>query len=50
MTAGCDCVLPEDGKWVTEVTFDEPGEYMLRCLASDGALGDEDDITVTVTS
>ena len=43
-------LLPEDGQWITEVTFDEPGEYVLRCLASDGALGDEDDITVTVTS
>ena len=32
------------------VTFDEPGTYVLRCLASDGALADDYDVTVTVTS
>ena len=31
------------------VTFDEPGIYVLRCLASDGALGVDSDVTVTVT-
>jgi hypothetical protein len=30
------------------VTFDEPGTYVLRCLASDGALGTTEDVTVTV--
>jgi hypothetical protein len=41
--------LPEDDTWETEVTFDEPGIYVLRCLASDGALGVDSDVTVTVT-
>ncbi|MEO2198848.1 MAG: hypothetical protein ABGY72_22565 [bacterium] len=40
--------LPEDGVFETEVTFDEPGTYVLRCLASDGALGVDSDVTVTV--
>jgi len=39
---------PPDGRWATEVVFDEPGTYMLRCLASDGALGTSEDVTVTV--
>jgi len=39
---------PPDGGWATEVVFDEPGTYMLRCLASDGALGTSEDVTVTV--
>ena len=43
-------VLPEDGKWLTTVSFDEPGEYVLRCLASDGALHADSDIVVTVIS
>jgi len=41
--------LPEDGKWLTTVSFEEPGEYVLRCLASDGALQVDSDVTVTVT-
>jgi hypothetical protein len=41
--------VPQDGKWVTEVTFDEPGIYVLRCLASDGAIGTDRDVTVTVS-
>lgn len=40
--------LPEDDTWEVEVTFDEPGTYVLRCLASDGALGVDGDVTVTV--
>ena len=39
---------PPDGGWATEVVFDEPGTYVLRCLASDGALGATADVTVTV--
>ena len=39
---------PPDGGWATEVVFDEPGPYVLRCLASDGALGATADVTVTV--
>lgn len=41
--------LPEDNTWTTDVTFDQPGTYVLRCLASDGALGVDSDVTVTVT-
>ena len=39
---------PPDGGWGTEVVFDEPGTYVLRCLASDGAIGSAEDVTVTV--
>ena len=39
---------PPDGGWATEVVFDAPGTYVLRCLASDGALGATADVTVTV--
>ena len=41
--------VPPDGKWETQVTFDEPGIYQLRALASDGALFTSEDLTVTVT-
>ena len=40
---------PAHGRWDTLVTFDKPGTYVLRCLASDGALDMAHDITVTVT-
>ena len=40
---------PADGRWDTLVTFDRPGTYVLRCLASDGALDMAHDVTVTVT-
>ena len=41
--------LPPEGKWVAQATFEEPGEYVLRCLASDGAVGADSDVAVTVT-
>jgi hypothetical protein len=41
--------MPADGKIVTKVTFSEPGTYVLRGLADDGALTGGDDVTVTVT-
>lgn len=41
--------VPPDGKWVVEVSFDEPGTYVLRCLASDGALLAYEDLTVSAT-
>ena len=41
--------VPPDGRFVTHATFEEPGTYVLRCLASDGALGTDGDVTVTVT-
>jgi hypothetical protein len=40
---------PSDGKWSVAVSFDEPGVYVLRWHASDGALWADEDITVTVT-
>jgi hypothetical protein len=40
---------PRDNRWIVEATFDEPGEYVLRCQAHDGALPVAQDITVTVT-
>jgi hypothetical protein len=41
--------VPPGGRWVTRVTFHEPGSYVLRCLASDGALQVDRDVAVTVT-
>jgi hypothetical protein len=41
--------VPQDNKWVTEVIFDRPGTYVLRCLASDGAIAADRDVTVTVS-
>jgi hypothetical protein len=41
--------IPEDGKIDTTAIFTKPGTYILRCLASDGALGTVHDITFTVT-
>jgi hypothetical protein len=40
--------IPEDGKIVTQVTFQTPGTYVLRARADDGALYDDQDITITV--
>jgi hypothetical protein len=40
--------LPEDGRWVAEVTFSEPGTYILRGRADDGGLFTDRDIIVTV--
>ncbi len=42
-------VPPADGKWAAQATFQEPGTYVLRGLASDGSLFTSDDVTVTVT-
>ena len=41
--------VPPDGKHVTQVTFSEPGTYVLRARADDGALFGDEDLTVTVT-
>ena len=40
--------MPADGKVVAHATFSEPGTYILRGLADDGALFGSDDVTVTV--
>ena len=40
---------PADGKVSAKVTFSQPGTYILRGLADDGALTGFDDVTVTVS-
>jgi plastocyanin len=40
---------PADGKWTAQATFSEPGTYIVRCRADDGALTGDDEIKVTVT-
>jgi hypothetical protein len=40
---------PPGGKWVVQSTFEEPGAYVLRAVAADGALFTYADVTVTVT-
>ena len=40
---------PEDRNWISEVSFDEPGEYVLRAVASDGARFTYENVWVTVT-
>ncbi len=41
--------VPTDGKWEVQATFAEPGDYVLRWHASDGALTTDQDIKVKVT-
>jgi hypothetical protein len=41
--------MPSDGRVPVKVAFSEPGTYVLRALADDGALTGGDNITVTVT-
>ena len=46
------CIAPEmpaDGRVTVQATFAEPGTYILRGLADDGALMGGDNVTVTVT-
>ena len=40
--------IPPDDIWTVRTTFSEPGTYVLRVLAHDGALTAYDDVTVTV--
>jgi hypothetical protein len=40
--------VPEDGRWETEVTFHEPGTYILRARGDDGALYHDADVTIVV--
>jgi hypothetical protein len=40
---------PADNKWLTHVTFSEPGTYVLRGVASDGSLFTYENVTVIVT-
>ncbi len=41
--------VPPDGKYTVSVSFQDPGEYTIRCMASDGALNTPKDVVVTVT-
>ncbi len=41
--------IPEDGEWTVQVTFDQPGTYVLRGRADDGGLYDDVDVTIIVT-
>jgi hypothetical protein len=41
--------LPADGRIPVKATFSEPGTYVVRALADDGALTGGDSITITVT-
>ena len=40
--------LPADGTVPVQATFSEPGTYVLRSLADDGALTGYDEVTVVV--
>lgn len=40
---------PEDNRWKSTVTFDKPGEYVLRGVASDGSMFTYRNVQVTVT-
>lgn len=41
--------IPADGRVPVHVTFSEPGTYVLRCRADDGALVADEEITVVVS-
>ena len=41
--------IPEDGRIDSTAVFSEPGTYVLRCLASDGAIQNTYDVTFVVT-
>ena len=41
--------IPPEGKYTVSVTFEDPGTYTIRCLASDGALNTPKDVVVTVS-
>jgi hypothetical protein len=40
--------IPDDGLLPVQVTFSEPGTYVLRCRADDGALVADDEVTIVV--
>jgi hypothetical protein len=40
--------IPPDNRFVTQVTFSEPGEYVLRVIASDGSQWSYENVRVTV--
>lgn len=40
---------PAGNRWDVRASFDTPGEYLLRCIAHDGALWAAEDVTVVVS-
>jgi hypothetical protein len=40
---------PPGGRWTVQATFQEPGTYVLRGVASDGSLFTYENVTVSVT-
>ena len=40
---------PPNNTWMVHATFDEPGTYVLRAIASDGSLFTAQNVTVAVT-
>ena len=42
--------VPSDGRHEVQVTFATPGTYVLRARADDGALYNDEDLTITVTA
>jgi len=40
---------PPNNDWMSEVTFDEPGQYTLRAVASDGSMFTYQNVVVDVT-
>jgi hypothetical protein len=44
-----DPILVADGKAVTAARFEQPGVYVLRATANDGALSTSADVTITVS-
>jgi plastocyanin len=41
--------IPPENKWQVRATFKTPGEYVLQCIAHDGALTAMENVTVIVT-
>jgi hypothetical protein len=41
--------VPKDNKWIIQTTFQDPGTYVVRCLAHDGLLQTPADVTFTVS-
>jgi hypothetical protein len=41
--------VPQDNKWTVQATFDQPGTYVLRARADDGALLGDENLTINVT-
>ena len=39
---------PPDGRWCAQATFQEPGEYLLRAVASDGSMFSYENLAITV--